>query len=161
MISVDLLSIVVSGTFLAIAAVLDARTAHIPNWLTLPGIALGTTVTLIRCLCGYSIWPALLAAAAAAALTYLLWLARCWGGGDAKACLAVFLVAGPAFPALCFTAAFAGCLALLLAALELSRCVNPAIRQPKRPASRPLGLKLLAAYLLSTGLCLARFGGLA
>ncbi|WP_424358330.1 prepilin peptidase [Methanocella sp. MCL-LM] len=157
----DLALILAAGILLAAGALIDHRSGRIPNWLTLPAILSGAVIMSIRCLYGYPVWTAALTIAGSLSLTYLLWLAGCWGGGDAKVCLGIFLLASPGFPVLCFVAVFSGCLAVLLAGRHLyCRTISRrACRKDVR--GRPLGLSLFAAYVLSAGACFGVYGGLA
>ena len=154
---VDIALIIAAGVLLAIAALIDLRARRIPNWLTLSAILAGTVIIFTRSLAGYPLWTAALTLGASLALPYLLWLTRCWGGGDAKVCLGVFLIVGPVFPALCFIAAFSGCLAVLLIGRQVYRWTG--MKQGKNePGGRPLGPSLLAAFILSVSSCLVMPG---
>ena len=61
--------------YLLTCTIIDWRTMRIPNWLTLPPMALLAVWRLAR------LQPAFLAWWVA---IYVLWLAHVWGGGDAK-----------------------------------------------------------------------------
>lgn len=152
----DLLLLLVALLFLAAAAVSDARALRIPNWLTLPVITAGAGALLLRCLGGYPLWLAAIISAASLGLTYLLWLTGSWGGGDSKATLGTFLLAGPVFSSLDFLIAFTVCLALLLAARELWR---RALRPKSVWQKRPLGPWLLLTFMVTVTACLALSGG--
>lgn len=158
MISSDLALLIAAGAMLALAAAADMRARLIPNWLTLPAIFAGAMVLFIRCLYSYPVLPALAIGAASLLIAGLPWIAECWGGGDAKACLAVLLLASPAFPGLYFAIAFTGSLALLLTARHI--CPVLSRKLPGEAADRrPLGGWLLTAYLLSAVACTVYFRG--
>ena len=158
MMPADLLLIAVAISFTVTAAIVDSFTMRIPNWLTLPAIVVGAMILMIRCLCGYPPGLAATIFAVSLSLTYLLWLTGSWGGGDSKAVLAIFILAGPVFPSLNFLAVFTGCLALLLILRELSkRVIRPVNREI--PIKRPMGPWLLVALIISATFCLAFSGG--
>ena len=154
----DSLLIAMVLVFAVAAAVLDLRTMRIPNWLTLPAIGAGTLVLVIRCLYGYPIWLAAITLMVSLSLMYLLWLTGSWGGGDSKAVLAIFLLAGPVFTSLSLMVVFTCCLAFLLIVKELAgRVFGPATREIR--IKRPMGRWILAAFLISVPICIAFFGG--
>lgn len=161
MAQIDILMIVAAGVLLATAALIDLRTRRIPDWLTLPAIIIGAIILSGRCLYGYSVWSAMLTSAASLSLPYLLWVTGSWGGGDARACIGAFLLAGPAFPALSIIAAFSGCLALLLIVRQIFLRIGPKRVRTDEIMGRPLGPSILAAYIFSAGVCFALFGGTA
>ncbi|MDQ3031894.1 MAG: A24 family peptidase [Myxococcota bacterium] len=67
----------------ALAAITDARTGRIPNWITLPGLALG--LVLHAALEGASgLIVSFAAACACAIVPYLLFRRGAMGGGDVK-----------------------------------------------------------------------------
>ncbi len=154
----DFLVIAMAILFTAAVAAMDLRTMRIPNWLTLPAIVAGAMVIIIRCIYGYPIWLAATILTASLSLTYLLWLTGSWGGGDSKAVMAIFLLAGPVFASLSFMAVFTGSLGLLLIFREAyGRVTRPVHREIR--IKHPMGHWILAAFLISVTACSLFSGG--
>ncbi len=111
---IDSLALAISTIVVIAAAVIDYRTSRIPNALTLPAIAAGLLLLIVRCALGYSVAWALATCVISYAIAHALWAGGLWGGGDAKLVIAVLLLISPMHAPLVFMAAFFACLALAL-----------------------------------------------
>jgi prepilin peptidase CpaA len=111
----------IAAMLLAVAAVHDAATRTIPNWVPTVLAALGVAVRLL----GGQVLPGLAAAGLILAGCVLAWLGGWLGGGDAKLAAAFALVLPPGQVAafVLATALAGGVLALLY--LLLHRVVPP------------------------------------
>jgi prepilin peptidase CpaA len=99
------------------AAVWDLRTRRIPNWLTLPGIAVGIAANVY--LAGWAgLRQSMEGFAAGFAVYFVLYLIRAMGAGDVKLMAAVGAFAGPVawFYIFVFTAIAGGAIALVMVA---------------------------------------------
>jgi prepilin peptidase CpaA len=86
----------VSLPICAIAAITDYRTGRIPNWLTLPGLAI--TPLIHGLLGGLSAFGfSLFGAAACALVPYILFRQRACGGGDVKLFALLGAIGGATF----------------------------------------------------------------
>ena len=92
----EILLILHGAAFLiaAIAAVTDARTGHIPNWLTLPALVIGPILNGLN----DGAWGLGLSVAAiflCGLIPYVLFRRKAMGGGDVKLLAAIGALAGP------------------------------------------------------------------
>jgi prepilin peptidase CpaA len=111
---IDATAIAISTIAALVAAIVDYRTSRIPNALTLPAIAAGLMLMIVRCALGYSPLWALATCVISYAIAYGLWKGGLWGGGDAKLVIAMLLLISPVYAPFVFMAAFLACLALAL-----------------------------------------------
>ncbi len=150
----------------AIAAVTDWRRGVIPNWLTIPVVAVGPSVHLL--VHGWSgFWLSIASLAACALPPYLMFRRGAMGGGDVKLFAGVGALAGFSFgievQMLSILASIPVGLVLLARRGELLRsCRNVRIglanllrpRDAKKPLEQvgrtavPLGVPVFAATLL-------------
>ncbi|WP_230742301.1 prepilin peptidase [Methanooceanicella nereidis] len=150
---IDLLSISLAFFCMAIAAYVDCRTMRIPNRLTLPFILSGIGLLAFRCFFGSSIIEAFLTCLISYLYVYALWRCGLWGGGDAKATLAIFLLLSPVYPPLMFMAGFSVCLSIALFTRHfLIEAIYAMVRGKLRAifiASLPVSIFLISFILLS------------
>ncbi len=85
-----------------VAAISDLRTGHIPNWLTLGTLVVGSGVQIALSHVAYPaanvllfLATSLLGVAFSGIVPFLLWKKRALGGGDLKLLLAVGALLGP------------------------------------------------------------------
>jgi Flp pilus assembly protein protease CpaA len=114
MILIDESSIMVAFILLLIATYTDLQCMRIPNSITIPSIISGIIFLIIRCIGGYHLAHAMISVALSFVFLYLLWKNGSWGGGDAKATLAVVILMSPVFEPLLFIAIFFFSLSTLL-----------------------------------------------
>jgi prepilin peptidase CpaA len=151
---------VIWGAFtclLLAAAVIDARSYRIPNWIPL---ALAGLFGIAAVASGQPIvefWPHLATGLAVLAVGYLLYMLTGMGAGDAKLAAAGALWAGVGgLYTLTFTLAVSmAALAITLVALRrlvpaLSGGAEPGMRVLQRGAPVPLGIALAAALILAS-----------
>lgn len=152
---IDIVSAAAALSLAAIAAYVDVKTLKIPNRITFPAIAAGLVLGAIRCLTGYSILELALTLAISWAFVYAIWVAGLWGGGDAKAVLALSLLLSPMYPPLSFVVAFLISTAVSLFIRESIFLMTRAFRV-RDPVSMALALSPASAaallFLLSTGI---------
>jgi prepilin peptidase CpaA len=137
-----------------LAAVWDARTYRIPNWISLALVALFVVAAAVSGQPVISFWPHLAASAGVFALGYGLYALTGMGAGDAKLGTAAAMWAG--FSGL-YAWAFALALAmsLLAFALILLRRVLPAGKTPgpkvfQKGAPVPLGVAIGLATIAAS-----------
>ena len=145
--------VVFSGLFFA-AAVIDARSYRIPNWIPL---ALAALFAVAVALSGKTIvdyWPSFALGAGMMAIGYGLYAVTGMGAGDAKLAAAAVMWAGLA-GLYAWVFALAMSMAALAVALIVLRRVAPAGQAAKarvlqRGAPVPLGIALAAASILAS-----------
>lgn len=105
-------SAIVLAVLVSVAAILDARTRRLPNWLTVSGFLLGLVIAAWNGRFGAAVAGAVLALAVYVPLFAL----RAMGGGDVKLMAAVGALAGfrAWLPIFLLTAMIGGCLAVAL-----------------------------------------------
>jgi len=144
-----------TGLFLT-AAVIDARSYKIPNWISLALVALVIVAVLASRQPILSFWPHLATALAVLAAGYLLYMVTGMGAGDAKLAAAGALWSGvTGLYMLMFTLAMSmAALAFTLVALRrLVPAVSGAessVRVLQRGAPVPLGIALAAGMILAS-----------
>jgi prepilin peptidase CpaA len=139
-----------------IAAVIDARSYRIPNWipLALGGLFVVAAVASGQPILGF--WPHLATGLAILAVGYLLYMLTGMGAGDAKLAAAGALWSGvTGLYMLTFTLAVSMA-ALALALVALRRLVpavsdhESSVRILQRGAPVPLGIALASAMILAS-----------
>jgi len=139
--------------FLA-AAVSDARTYRIPNWISLALVALFVVAAAVSGQPVVSFWPHLAVGASVFALGYGLYILTGMGAGDAKLSAAAALWAGfSGFYFWAFTLALT--MSLLALALIVARRVLPAGEAPRpkvfqKGAPVPLGVAIGLATIAAS-----------
>ncbi|MGE0408810.1 MAG: prepilin peptidase [Amphiplicatus sp.] len=143
------------------AAICDARTYRIPNWISAALAGLFAVAAIASGAALWDFWPHLAVGAGAFAIGYLLYLFTNMGAGDAKLAAAVALWAGASglYALVVALAVAMAILALGLVALRLllGRLLKtaPAMRILTRGAPAPLGVAISAAAIVAS----ARFDG--
>ena len=143
-----------AGLF-AWAAVTDARSYRIPNWIPIALAALFALAVFVSGKPVLEFWPHLAAGLGMMALGYLLYAVTGMGAGDAKLAAAAMLWAGwsGAYAWLfALTVAMAG-LAAGLVLLRLAAATAgsaPKLRMLQRGAPVPLGIALAAATIFAS-----------
>jgi prepilin peptidase CpaA len=144
-----------AGLFLA-AAVIDARSYRIPNWISLALVGLFVVAVLASGKPILNFWPHLATGLAILAAGYLLYMLTGMGAGDAKLAAGGALWAGfTGLYTVTFTLAVSmAALAIMLVAL---RRLVPAVsgheaglRMLQRGAPVPLGIALAGAMILAS-----------
>jgi prepilin peptidase CpaA len=150
------IGIVFAALFLA-AAVFDARSYRIPNWISVALVALFLVAALMSGQPATSYWPHLALGAGILLVGYLLYLFTGMGAGDAKLAAAAALWAGlPGLYAWTFFLALS--MAVLALGLVAARRIvvatvgsEPKMRILQRGAPVPLGVAIAAAAILASG----------
>lgn len=160
----------------AVAAVVDYRTGHIPNWLTIGGLSAGTAVHLV-----WGAWLEGIEGLKAAAITLAIGIVLCsavplvmsflakMGGGDLKLLAAIGAICGPLTGFQAQTYAFIAMFVYVLGRLAYEgklfrmwfRVLSLLIpRWRKRaPISPELMVPLRFGPAILVGLCVALFTG--
>ena len=125
---------VVLSAYLIVAAAWDLRRGIVPNWLTVPALALAGGCQLCQ---GH--WEFLQAWAA----IFTLWMLRFFGGGDAKLMMALFAL----FPGVDFLVAFCW----VAVAATLPQIVLKYWRTSPLVVVRRLGFRLATGILPGEG----------
>jgi prepilin peptidase CpaA len=146
---------VFAGLFLA-AAIVDARSYKIPNWISLALVGLFVTAAVASGKPMLDFWPHFATGLAVLAAGYLLYLLTGMGAGDAKLAAAGALWAGVTGLYM-LTITLAVSMAVLAFTLVALRRLVPAVsgaeagmRMLQRGAPVPLGIALSGAMILAS-----------
>jgi prepilin peptidase CpaA len=144
-----------AGLLLA-AAVTDARSYKIPNWISIALVVLFIIAVLASGQPALGFWPHVAAGLAVLAVGYILYMLTGMGAGDAKLAAAGALWSGVSgLYMVTFTLAVSMA-ALALSLVALRRLVpavsgaEPSTRMLQRGAPVPLGIALSAAMILAS-----------
>ena len=152
-----LIALVVGVT--AVAAVIDHRTGHIPNWLTLPVLAAapvfhGLTSGV------HAAGLSLAGAALVGLIPFLVYRSGGLGGGDVKLFMAIgaLLGAGLGFRVELYSFLFGACFGIIV--LARKRQLRQALAQTWRSFARPFAQRAAEALPAAADLGTIRFGPL-
>jgi prepilin peptidase CpaA len=145
-----------AGLLLA-AAVTDARSYKIPNWISIALVVLFIIAVLASGQPALGFWPHVAAGLAVLAVGYILYMLTGMGAGDAKLAAAGALWSGVSGLYMVTLTLAVSMAALAFSLVALRRLVpaasgggEPSVRMLQRGAPVPLGIALSAAMILAS-----------